>query len=30
MGSNWGIIHNQSKEEIVYILHHSELTATKI
>ena len=29
MGNNWGIIHNQSKEEIVYMLHHSELTATE-
>jgi hypothetical protein len=24
---NWGLIHNQSKSEIVYMLHHSELTA---
>jgi hypothetical protein len=27
MGSgNWGIIHNQSDSEIVYMLHHTELT----
>jgi hypothetical protein len=29
MGSsnNWGIIHNQTKSQLVYILHHTELTA---
>jgi hypothetical protein len=26
MGAKWGIIHNQSKSEITYLLHHSELS----
>jgi hypothetical protein len=25
--NNWGIIHNQTNSEIVYILHHTQLTA---
>jgi len=26
MGGNWGIIQNQSKEDMIYLLHHQELT----
>lgn len=28
-GSHWGVIHNQSDKELVYILHYEKLTPTE-